>query len=378
MRVLANKNPLFAAVLATITVVTGCSDGTDTATAADPAASVGSTAVVPPAMATYNAPGSNWEYQFTDNGSFALSRSDHPGMTADLSVSGSFQITAAGFVSMTVAASSGSDAPSVDSQIWALEIPDYALVLSPVSTSDDNFIPMVVGGQCPGSDFSNNWVTVRAQLSGDTTSADSGFFGSMSYQHTDGATSLLSQYALTSGNPDKGSMSLGNGYCREGVLGTATSDIYLAPEGSATVRANVDDIDSEQMIFSLPKKTIGSITGLDGSYVGLISDDGADTADKVLPIIVNCSSGTCTADVVIDVDAGTMAGQPFVVDLSGSINVPSPGLTTGQLFMNGGSTNVGCMVDENNDNVGNRMISCAGQSPTRDYRLFNMILMSND
>lgn len=376
----SNRRLLSAAVIASVSVATGCLDNTvdPEAVAAQVAAAAAITPeVVPPPMATYGAPGSNWQYDFHDDGTYLITRSERPGMDIDLSVSGSYQVTDAGFVSMAVDASSGIDAPGVGSAMWAVEVPDFVLVVSPVATSDDNFIAMVPGGECAVSDLSNNWITVRAQASGDATSAEGSYFGSMVYQQSAGFTSLTSQYALTTGNPDQGQRDLGIGYCSDGIVATATSDIYLGPQGSATARANVDDA-NEQTVFSLPKATIGSIVDFDGTYSGVISDDGADLDAKVAPVVVTCNSGICTGDVVSDVSAGTTAGEPFTVDLSGSINVPGSGLTTGQLQVGGSNGNMGCMVHADLDNNGGRMISCAGQSPTREYRLFNLILTSND
>ncbi len=377
---LAGNRPLLpAAMIAALFVTGACID--DTVDPAAVAAALAGNTVepdsVPPSMATYSAPGSNWQYDFYDDGTYSITRSDNPGMESNLSVDGGYQTTATGFVSMTVDSSTGTDAPSVGGQIWALEVPGYALVLSPVSTSEDNFIPMVVGNQCPGTDFNNNWITVRPQSDGDSTSADGSYFGSMSYRHTNGFTNLSTQFALTAGNPDQGTMELGTGYCRDGIVATASSDIYVAPEGSATIRANIDEA-NEQTIFALPKTTIGSIGSLDGSYAGVLSDDGADLANKVSPVLVTCNSGTCTGDIITDLAAGTLAGQPFVVDLSGSTNVPGQGLTTGQFQAGGGSSNLGCMVNIDYENNGQRMIGCAGQSPTMSYRLLNLILVSNN
>lgn len=359
----------------TLLVAAGCGDET---TSSVPAQVSNDVPPGPVSMASYNGPGSNWEYDLHDDGTYQIIHSALPGMSSDLSVSGDFQFTAQGFVSMTVDAASGSDAPSTGSSLWALEIPGFALLLSPVSTADDNFIPMVQGDQCPNTDLSNNWINVRATVDGDAASPEGSYFGSLAYRFSDGATSLVSRFALSNGNPDQGSESLGNGYCRNGVVKTSTSDIYLSPTGSATVHVNAADQNGGQIIFALPKTTISSISGLDGSYAGILSDDGATAGQKVSPVVVSCSNGICTGDIVTDVDTGTLAGQPFTVDLSGSVNVPGPGLTTGQLQMNGSTGNIGCMVDENLDNVGQRMISCAGQSPTRSYRLFSLILASND
>ena len=372
---LASDRRLLPATVAALLVAAGCGDETAETTVNVTSAEAPVVAQEP--MSSYSAPGSNWQYDLHDNGTYSITRSDFRGTTENLSVDGSYVATAAGFVTMTVDASTGTDAPGVNSQLWALEVPGFALMLSPVSTADDTFIPMVSGGNCPNTDFSNNWITVRAQASGDTTSPEGSYFGSLTYRFNDGATNLGSQFALTTGNPDQGAMSLGTGYCNDGVVSTATSDLYLGIEGSASIRANVDDA-NEQTVFSLPKATIGSIASLDGTYAGILSDDGADLNAKVSPVLVTCTSGLCTGDVVTDVETGALAGQAFVIALSGSINVPEIGLTTGEFQVNGGSTNLGCMVDANLDGNGNRMISCAGQSPTRNYRLLSLILASND
>ena len=95
-------------------------------------------------------------------------------------------------------------------------------------------------------------------------------------------------------------------------------------------------------------------------------------------MIVNCSSGICTGEVVADVATGALSGDTFTVDLSGSLNVPTIGLSTGTVTVNGSSGNLGCMLDANVNFAGERMIACAGQSTNRSYALLNLILSSND
>ena len=361
--------------LSALVFAAGCGEESEPSVAAQATGS--EVPQVTPPMASYSGPGSNWEYDLNEDGTYQVLRSALPGMDSDLKVSGSYQSTG-GFLSMTVDSSSGAEALTVGATAWALEIPGFALFLSPVSSSDDNIIPMVQGSDCPNTDLSNNWISVRANASADATSATGSYFGSLLYKFADGDTTLASQFALSGGNPDQGFASLGNGYCRDGVVKSASSDIYLSPTGGSTVHANAADEDGGYFIFAQPKTTISSIAGLDGSYAGALSDDGAALGQKVSPVFVTCSNGICSGDFVTDVATGALAGQPFTLDLSGTINEPGQGLTTGQLLMNGTVGNVGCMVDENLSATGRRMISCAGQTPTRNYRLFNLILSSND
>ncbi len=88
------------------------------------------------------------------------------------------------------------------------------------------------------------------------------------------------------------------------------------------------------------------------------------------PVAVSCSSGICSVDRITDITNGTTAGQPYTLDLFGTVNEPSSGFATGQINVVGGAGNV--------DGTGQRTISCAGQSPTSGYRLFNLILASTD
>jgi hypothetical protein len=364
-----------AALIAAIAVAAGCGEETiETTDIADPAQ--------PPAAATpianYSGPGSNWDIALNDDGSYAVSRSQMPGMDSNLSISGVFQQTASGFVSMSIDASSGAEAPAQGETAWALEIPGYALLLGSVNTSDEHFVTMVDGGQCPTSDLSGNWITVRASANDDTSSSGSGFFGSLDYNRSFGTTVQTSRFALTNGNPGQGEYSLGNEFCRDGIVTSSTSDIYLAPNGGVTVHVDAADLDDGKFIFALPRTTIDSIADFDGSYAGVLSDEGASAGNMVSPVVVSCSNGICSGDYVTDVIAGTLAGQPFSIDLSGTINVPGPGLTTGELTVGGVTGNIGCMVDLDTAGSGQRVISCAGQSPTSNSSLVNLILAAND
>jgi hypothetical protein len=329
-------------------------------------------------MASYSGPGSNWDIYLNNDGSFAVNRSALAGMDPDLSVSGSFQGTAQGFLSMTIDASSGDDAPVRGNKAWAFEIPNHALTLSPISTADDHAVTMVGSGVCPDSDVSANWISIRAGASSDTQSTEGSYFGAMGFSNANGSTVLRSQYALTVGNPNQGEYALGNGFCRDGVISTTTSDIYLSPTGATTVHVDAAAPDGGMFILALPKTTLGSISDLDGNYGGVMTDEGAIQGQKVSPVVLSCASGICSGDFVADVATGALAGSPFTVDLSGSINAPSNGLTTGTVTVGGSSGNIGCMVSSYNPASGQRLISCAGQSTTKSYALMNLILASND
>jgi len=363
--------------LAILSIAAGCGEETTSETPATVTAAPGPVAESPP-MSSYSGPGSNWHYELNDDGSFVVSRSPVVGAANDLVISGTYQTSAAGFLQMTVDASSGIDAPAVASSLWALEVPDYALFLSPAATSDDRMIPMVQGGQCVGSDLGNNWINVQARLSADATSAAGSYFGTFSFTSAVGTSDLSTQFALTGGFPEQGSVGLDPGFCNGGVMSTATSDIYFSGTGAVMAHAFSTDQDGGFMLLALPKTTIGSISDYDGSYVGVLSDGGANANEKVLPVSVTCAAGICSGDVVADTTTGATAGQPFTADLFGTINEPSPGFATGDFSMGGNSGSLACMVDNDVRGTGQRMISCTGQSPIRGYPMLNLILASTD
>jgi hypothetical protein len=366
-----------SALFAVFAIAAGCGDETETSVPAVVSGGPGPSVELPP-MSSYSGPGSNWHYELNDDGSYEVTRSAAVGMPNDLVVSGTYQTTAAGFLNMTVDAATGIDAPATGSSLWALEVPDYALFLSPASTSDDSMIPMIQGGQCSGADLANNWISVQSRLSADVTSDAGSYFGTFEFTAAIGAPNLSTQFALTNGFPDQGAFELGNGFCNDGVLTTASSDIYMSGTGSVIANADAADEDGGFMVLALPKTTAGSISDFDGDYVGTMADSGADDNQKMLPVSVTCAAGICSGDVVTDVTSGSVAGQPFTVDLFGTLNAPTPGFATGQLTSGGVTGNVACMVDNDVRGTGQRMISCAGQSPSRSYRLTNLIIASTD
>jgi hypothetical protein len=372
----SKRKLLPSALIAAVAVAAGCGDETT-----EPVNTVEQPATPPASaapMVSYSGPGSNWDIDLNDDGTYAISRSALAGMDPDLSVSGSFQQTAQGFLSMTIDASSGNDAPVRGNTTWAFEIPNHALTLSPISTVDDHAVTMVGGGVCPDSDVSANWISIRASLSSNAQSTEGSYFGALDYSYGQGSTTLRTQYALTVGNQSQGEYSLGNGFCRSGIISSASSDIYLSPTGATTVHVDAASPDGGMFVLALPRATIGSIGDLDGSYAGVMTDEAGGPGQKVSPVVVTCSSGICSGDFVADVSAGTLAGTPFSVDLSGSINAPSPGLTTGTVTVGGNSGNIGCMADPDNTGTGQRLISCAGQSTMNGYALLNLILASTD
>ena len=376
MSKLVNKRNLSPVTLAVAAVIAaGCGEETETIEAS---VDVEQAPPVVEPMSSYAGPGSNWDFDLFDDGTYTVSHSAMASMASQMSFSGGYQSTASGFLTLTVDAATGSNAPAVGSTLWGVQVGGSAFFMSPVAGYGEHFIPMVSGAECTGSDLANSWVNVRARSSADAASAEGSYFGSYAYTASDNGTSLDSQHALTSGNPDQGSFDLGHGFCDDGVIATPSSDIYLSAGGSAMAHADAASPDGGFIAFAMPRGTVGSIADFDGSYSGILSDDAADATGKVAAVVVTCESGICTGQVVADVATGALTGETFTVDLSGSLNVPTVGLSTGTVTVNGSSGNLGCMLDADVNFAGERMIACAGQSTNRSYALLNLILSSND
>jgi len=372
-----NRLVLTAALVASFAITAGCGDETESSTPAV-VSSGPDLPIEPPPLSSYSGPGSNWHYELNDDGSFEVTRSPMVGAANDLVVSGTYLTTAAGFLAMTVETASGDDAPEVGSSLWALEVANHALFLSPAGTSDDHMIPMVQGGQCMGSDLANNWINVKSRPSDDATSTTGSYFGTFNFTAAIGSFDLTSQFALSAGYPEQGLFELGRGFCSDGVLSTPTSDVYISGTGSVIANANAADEDGGFFVLALPKSTIGSIGDFDGNYVGVMADSAGEADQKMLPVSVTCTAGICSGDFVTDVATGAVAGQPFTLDLFGTINEPTTGFITGGLTVNGSTGNTACMVDNDVRGTGQRMISCAAQSPARGYPLVNLIIASVD
>jgi hypothetical protein len=376
MSTLFNKRYLGPVALAVAAVIAaGCGEETESTEAT---VDVEQAPPVVEPMSSYAGPGSNWDFDLFDDGTYTVTHSAMAGMPGEMSFSGSYQSTASGFLTLTVDDATGGNAPGVGSTLWGVQVGGSAFFLSPVAGYGEHFIPMVSGAECTGSDLANSWINVRARSSADAASAEGSYFGSYAYRASDNGTSLDSQHALTAGNPDQGAYDLGHGFCDDGVIATPSSDIYLSADGSATAHVDAANPDGGFIAFAMPRATVGSIGDLDGSYSGILSDAAADATGQVSAVVVTCTSGICTGEFVADVTTGALSGETFTVDLSGSLNVPTVGLSTGTVTVNGGSGNLGCMLDANVNFAGERMIACAGQSTNRSYALLNLILSSND
>jgi len=126
---------------------------------------------------SYSGPGSRWDADLATDGSFTITRRDSVSAPVDLTVNGSYEGLASGFLKLTMASASGTNAPSAGDITYTLDVPGYALMLKPLDAGNDQIIPMVRSGECPTVDMDANLVMVKKDDGVLANDAGREFFG---------------------------------------------------------------------------------------------------------------------------------------------------------------------------------------------------------
>ena len=150
------------AVLATTMLVVAACNSSSNNSSPDPDP-------VPVTGNAYNGPGSKWDVDLNDDGTFQITRRPDVNSAIDLTIDGTYVRNPMGFVLMTVVSATGVDAPSQGDTAWAIEAEGYALMLY---TEGDSYVPMVKSGTCATEDFTGNWVIARKRSDADATEVD--------------------------------------------------------------------------------------------------------------------------------------------------------------------------------------------------------------
>ncbi len=153
--------------------------------------------------------------------------------------------------------------------------------------------------------------------------------------------------------------------------------MYLTSNGGAIVHTGLDDEEDASFIFALGQKEVAATAMLDGSYAGFLFDDNQSSGEKISLVSMECASGECSVNVVEDAEAGTLSSESVTIDLSGTPDALGNGLITGTIT-NDGTGNLACLADINVLNSGQQLISCVGQSPGDQSKMFNVLFVSNN
>jgi len=374
------KSSIFkvVSVVTVATIISACSGGSDTTTATTLETPATSTETA----AAYSGPGSKWNFDLAADGSFNIERSAGVGAPVDMTVAGSYSRLSSGFIKLTVASSTGSNAPANGETAWALEVPGYALLVKPMQAGSDQMIAMVASGSCPTGDLNANWVLVKQDVGRDTSDPTADYTGTFSYNATSGIPELPSKYSITDPTTNLGSFPLSSGSCANGILSFSVATLYLTDNGGAMVHTFGNDLtteDDDNFIFALKQKAIANVNAMDGDFVGMLFDETGTAGNKVIPIGLTCVSGTCTGGNVTDINTGAIdATSTVTVSLSGTVDTPNIGIITGTISTDTSIGNLTCMIDIDVSGTGKKIGSCVGQAPDDATKMFNVIFVSVD
>lgn len=365
--------------VAVVTAIIGaCSGGSDTT------ATTGSetTAV---AAAAYSGPGSKWDFNLAADGTFNIERSAGVGAPVDMTIGGSYSRLSSGFMALTVANSTGANAPANGETAWALEVPGYALLVKPMQSGSDQMIAMVASGTCPTGDLNANWVLVKQDVGGDTSDPLADYTGTFNYNATTSTASLPDKYSIIDPTNDLepgADVIPATGGCVDGVWAFDGATMYLTNNGGAVVHILGDNLvseDDDTFIFALKQKAISNVNAMDGSFVGMLFDETGSVGDKVIPIGLTCVSGTCIGGNVTDINTGAIDPTSTVtVSLSGTVDTPNTGIITGTISTDTSDGNMTCMIDVDVAGTGKKIGSCVGQAPDDATKMFNVMFVSVD
>ena len=355
--------------LVTAGLIVGCGGSGSSSSSSDSSSSVES-------ELNYNGPGSKWDISLVDDGSFTITRRDSPVDPIDLTITGTYERLSSGFVSLVVGEASGVDAPSPGDEAWALEVPGYAFLLKPVDS--DQMVAMVESGDCPEGDFDANWVTVKKHAGSDASSATQDFLGTFAFESATGTPSLPSKHALSAGYPNVTDGGIdGTGTCDAGLMlvGDAPDQaaMYLTANGGAIVQTNIFDDDESSFIFGLQADNIDG-TALDGDFSGMLFDDNMSDGSQINPVAFSCSGAVCTGNLVTDIETGTTSADGVTITFTGTL---SDNFITGTIQDSDLNTaNLACMADQNANGTTKTIVSCVGQSPGDNTKMFNVLFVS--
>jgi hypothetical protein len=342
---------------------------------------------------SYTGAGSQWDNTINETAkTFAITHRPEAGQAIDFTINGTFETLTSGFKKLTVTTATGTDAPTVGSTGYGLDIPGYAFFLQP-SDSSGELITMVAGGECPTEDVTGNWITVKNLHDVNTTtnlgtpqdvsSATADSFGTFSWNATTNQLELPANYALVNPTTSLGGQAPFDVNCTDGVATITDVTMYLTSNGGLIVHAEHDSgsgngTTDESVINAFAAETLTATSDFDGTYAGILLSADASTSSSVKPVSLTCLAGSCTG-LIIDPDtnvAPLSGGGTATLNLTSAVNSPSAGFVSGTMTTPDGTGNMTCMVDTAAAGTTKTLINCSGQNPGATTELFNMILVS--
>jgi len=332
-----------------------------------------STTVASDTTNSYTGAGSQWNNSINDTAkTFTITHQPEANESIDFTINGSFEELDSGFKKLTVSTSTGTNAPSVGSVGYGLEIPGYAFFLQPEESSGE-LITMVQGGECPTQDLSGNWVTVKnlhdvntstnVGTPADVSSATQDSFGTFNWDLANSKLNLPLKYALSNPTVDLNSSESVDINCTNGVAQIPGVTMYLTSNGGVIVHAEHDSgsgngTTDETVITAFSSETLTAKSDFDGNYAGILLSSDVSSASSVEALSMVCQSGVCSGDIIDpSTNSPIVAAGSATLNLTGNINSPSAGFISGTITTKDGIGNMTCMVDTNAASTGKNLMS---------------------
>lgn len=293
---------------------------------------------------SYGGPGSEWSISLTGFGGFTLTEA-----TSGLSVTGTYVTLASGFLELTVSTSNQSS-PAVGEKAYGLNIPGFMFVLKPISGTQT--ITMMATGSCPTTDQSYNWMKTNTNVTSAYNSKD--LYGTATWTASSGAMAVTHKYAVNAPTTDLGSNALGTMTCANSVGSVNTAKMYFTT-GGAIVNTDTTTSSNSEFIIAMTASSLAS-TALDGSYVGLLFTESANSVYPVNIVVSGSSMTVNSVNVNTGVSDGVITGSPTI----GTLNSPQNGLFV--LTLPGG-TKAGCEGMINAGGTSQKTFACSGNPP---------------
>lgn len=341
----------------------------------------------------YTGAGSQWDNVMNETAkTFVITHKPESNESVDFTINGTFENLDSGFKKLTVTTATGTDAPSVGTIGYGLDIPGYAFFLQPAEDRGE-LITMVKGGECPSEDILGNWVSVKnlhdvdpstnLGTPQDVSVVTAESFGTFSWNNSTKKLSLPAQYSLSNPTVNLNRTQVLDINCSDGIATIDGATMYLTSNGGMIVHTEYTSnaatgTTDESVITAFASETLSAKSDFDGTYAGVLVSADASVATSIQAVSVTCTDGTCSGNI-IDPDtntAPTSGGGSATLNLTGTINVPNAGFISGTMTTTDGSGNMTCMIDTNAASTSKTLISCSGQNPGATTELFNLLLVS--
>jgi len=332
---------------------------------------------------TYSGPGSFYTLKLKSNNRFNITIADNFGEEIHTEISGRYKTLSTGFLKMRVTKVDSTDpsAPEEDDVFFSLLVDGMAMFVRPVNATQ--VIPMILTGECPAADFTANWFLAQDNdLDKGYTSLGKEVAGQFNFDFETQTLSLDETVYAGDHSTTSNEFAVDiDANCEDGFVQTVFPEevevdsqlnVWMTANGGSIVQIIEEGLPYISLM-ALPQQTMTSISDFAGDYAALLFVEDAEENIKPMSVTIN-SDGVGTANVLDDVEEGTVTGDTATITLNGDINSPLPGMVTGTVSQGADSGSMICSTNITNEK---HILLCVGQEPADNTNPFTVIMVEN-